>query len=311
MLSACHRSVHQTSNFYFATLRTIAKGLSVFRFFASNERDFKLQFLMITDAKTCSRWSEYRGPSDSTEFYPENLCINQKIVHWRGDMTRLRIDSIVNAANNSLLGGGGIDGAIHRAAGRQLYNYCDRLNGCNTGEAKISPGFLLPAKFIIHTVGPVGENQTKLASCYTESLELVKDTKDDSGNQLIREICFCCISTGVYGYPNKKAAKVALKTIRNWLESSEENMSSVDLIVFCTFTETDFDIYNNLMPLVFPRSVHNVPAEVQDARGDDGADEKAEIGRPEAVAEKVTANDLFVEQDVDFVNDSDAARNFK
>lgn len=145
------------------------------------------------------------------------------------DITTLQVDAIVNAANSSLTGGGGVDGAIHRAAGPQLREYCITLNGCKTGEAKISPGFNLPAKYVIHTVGPVWNNGTEdeeklLSMCYSNSLRLAVENK-------IKTIAFPCISTGAYRFPFDKAAMIALKTIDQFLKSNNE-IAKVYLVVF-------------------------------------------------------------------------------
>ncbi|XP_065662218.1 retinol dehydrogenase 14 isoform X6 [Hydra vulgaris] len=140
-------------------------------------------------------------------------------------------------ANPSLMGGGGVDGCIHQAAGSTLKKECLSLNGCCSGEAKITAGHCLPAKYIIHTVGPVGKNPDLLESCYKNCLQLVLDFE-------IKTIAFCCISTGIYGYPNKDAAHVALKYVRHWLE---ENYNKIDRIIFCTYISKDFEIYKELM----------------------------------------------------------------
>ena len=135
--------------------------------------------------------------------------LNKKICLYNGDMTSLQIGAVVNAANSSLLGGGGIDGAIHSAAGPNLLKECVTLGGCETGFTKLTKGHKLPAEYILHTVGPIGEHPGLLSSCYISSLNLAKEHS-------IRSIAFCCISTGIFGYPNAKAAKVALQTVREW-----------------------------------------------------------------------------------------------
>jgi O-acetyl-ADP-ribose deacetylase (regulator of RNase III) len=147
------------------------------------------------------------------------------------DITTLDVDAIVNAANESLLGGGGVDGAIHRAAGRGLLEACRRLNGCPTGEARITPGFDLPARFVIHTVGPVWRGGQAgeaglLASCYRRSLALAAENA-------LAQIAFPAISTGVYGYPRDAAARVAAETVH---EALGAGASSIERVVFCCFS---------------------------------------------------------------------------
>ncbi|MFQ5756156.1 MAG: O-acetyl-ADP-ribose deacetylase [Acidiferrobacterales bacterium] len=152
----------------------------------------------------------------------------------RADITTLAVDAIVNAANQTLLGGGGVDGAIHRAAGPELLQACRKIGGCPTGEARITPGFKLPAKWVIHTVGPVwhgGQNgeSALLASCYRAALELALHTA-------VRTIAFPGLSTGAYGYPKQQATRIALGVMREHEEKFEE-------IICCCFSEEDRKIY--------------------------------------------------------------------
>ncbi len=165
-----------------------------------------------------------------------------QLIALQTDITRLRVDAIVNAANCSLLGGGGVDGAIHRAAGPQLLQACRALNGCRTGEAKITPGFNLPAQFVIHTPGPVwhgGKSQEPqlLASCYTRALELAL-------NYQAKTVAFPCISTGVYGFPHELAAQTALSAVRQFLAL---HPNAFEKIYFVCFLETDLAIYQKLL----------------------------------------------------------------
>lgn len=158
-----------------------------------------------------------------------------------GDITLLQVDAIVNAANSSLLGGGGVDGAIHRAAGPGLLEECRRLNGCRTGEAKITSGYRLPAKFVIHTVGPVwqGGNFDEdhlLASCYRNSLIIALEND-------IRSIAFPSISTGIYGFPIERAAKIAAATVKDFLQTN----SLPERVIFVTFSRKDYDIYQEIL----------------------------------------------------------------
>jgi O-acetyl-ADP-ribose deacetylase (regulator of RNase III) len=161
--------------------------------------------------------------------------LTEKIALVRGDITKLDVDAIVNAANRSLLGGGGVDGAIHRAAGPQLLAECRTLGGCHPGDAKITRGYNLPARFVIHTVGPIwtggkqGEPEL-LASCYSNALRLA------SQNQ-IKTIAFPAISCGAYGYPISQAAEIAMETTRDFLS----NTSSVDKVMFVLFEESVFN----------------------------------------------------------------------
>jgi len=164
-----------------------------------------------------------------------------KIKLHQGDITKLEVDAIVNAANKTLLGGGGVDGAIHRAAGRELLDECRTLNGCETGEAKITKGYNLPASFIIHTVGPFYNNgkyneAEKLASCYRRSMEVAVEHG-------ITSIAFPNISTGIYGYPKFEAAKIAIKEVITFLKSHKE----IQKVIFCVFDDENFKIYKNAL----------------------------------------------------------------
>jgi len=164
-----------------------------------------------------------------------------KVSLFRGDITKLEVDAIVNAANNSLLGGGGVDGAIHRAAGGHLLAECRTLNGCETGAAKITSGYKLPSKNIIHTVGPRGIKPDLLKSCYSTCLDLMVQNN-------LRSIAFPCISTGIYGYPSEAACPVALDTVRTFLE---QHSDKVDRVIFCLFLEKDVEIYEQQMQFYF------------------------------------------------------------
>ena len=178
----------------------------------------------------------YRNPKEHNFMNFTNSQM-ERIEIYQGDITKLKVDAIVNAANKSLLGGGGVDGAIHRAAGKELLAECSTLNGCNTGDAKITKAYNLPSKFVIHTVGPVwygGKNNEEelLASCYKKSLELAVSNN-------IKTIAFPNISTGVYRFPKDKAAKIAISEVKKILS----NNKLISKVVFVTFDKENLEIY--------------------------------------------------------------------
>ena len=159
--------------------------------------------------------------------------MNLRLTVIRADITTLAVDAIVNAANSSLLGGGGVDGAIHRAAGPDLVHACRLLGGCKTGQAKATPGFRLPARRIVHTVGPVWrgghhDEDALLAACYRSSLQV-------AGAEGARTVAFPCISTGIYGFPANRAAQIAVSTVSAFMDSA----TTIESVIFCCFADAD------------------------------------------------------------------------
>lgn len=172
-----------------------------------------------------------------------NQEYNNKICTLQYDLTKLQVDAIVNAANSRLLGGGGVDGAIHMAAGPKLLEECRTLDGCRTGSAKITDAYNLPCAKVIHAVGPVyhsdAEDEPLLRGCYKTALELAAENN-------CRTIAFSAISTGIYGYPSKKAAKAALREVALFLRKPEGQ--KIDKVIFCNFLQKDVDAYADAIP---------------------------------------------------------------
>ncbi|XP_034802973.1 ADP-ribose glycohydrolase MACROD2 isoform X6 [Pan paniscus] len=239
--------------------------------------------------------------------------LTEKVSLYRGDITLLEVDAIVNAANASLLGGGGVDGCIHRAAGPCLLAECRNLNGCDTGHAKITCGYDLPAKYVIHTVGPIarghinGSHKEDLANCYKSSLKLVKENN-------IRSVAFPCISTGIYGFPNEPAAVIALSTIKEWLA---KNHHEVDRIIFCVFLEVDFKIYKKKMNEFFSVDDNNEEeedVEMKEDSDENGPEEKQSVEEMEGQSQDadgvntVTVPSPASEEAVEDCKDEDSAK---
>ena len=189
-------------------------------------------------AKELKPSSESGLPAPSQEF-------NDKISTVQYDLTKLEVDAIVNAANHKLLGGGGVDGAIHRAAGPDLVKECRTLGGCETGSAKITDAYRLPCKKVIHAVGPVyygaEESEPLLRNCYKTSLQLAVEND-------CKSIAFSAISTGIYGYPSKDAAEAAIDETRKFLDKPEGQ--KLDKVIFCSFLDKDVNAYSETLPYV-------------------------------------------------------------
>ncbi|KAH9944847.1 hypothetical protein B0H21DRAFT_440938 [Amylocystis lapponica] len=186
-------------------------------------------------------------PSNHRHQSREDLL--DRVSLYQGDITRIEVDSIVNAAKRSLLGGGGVDGAIHDAAGPNLLAECRTLDGCDTGDAKITKGYDLPSKHVIHTVGPIyssrnaDDKASQLRSCYSKCLDL-------AAQRSLKHIAFPSISTGVYGYPIEDATHIALDTVRSFLDTPDGD--KLDRVIFVVWSDADKHVYENLIPLYFP-----------------------------------------------------------
>ena len=201
------------------------------------------------------------SPTASDKLPTPSASLNNTISLIRTDITNLAVSAIVNAANTSLLGGGGVDGAIHARAGPGLYEECLTLDGCATGSAKITGAYELPCEKVIHAVGPIywkakreepGSEKELLAGCYRTSLDLAETDGCDS-------IAFSAISTGVYGYPSMEAAEVAVGEVRRWLDERREGTGVLQRIVFCCYERKDESAYEEVLPYVLDSLVAFMP----------------------------------------------------
>ncbi|XP_048125544.1 ADP-ribose glycohydrolase MACROD2 isoform X3 [Alosa alosa] len=245
-------------------------------------KEYRGNFMSLDKVPTWRKHEKTAGKGEDEEQRAPSVSLSDKVSLHKGDITILEVDAIVNAANSSLLGGGGVDGCIHRAAGPCLYEECHTLNGCTTGKAKITGGYDLPAKYVIHTVGPiarghVGSSQRDdLEACYKSSLQLVKENG-------LHSVAFPCISTGIYGFPNEPAAEIALKTVRSWIR---RNRDEVDRVIFCVFLETDYKIYKEKMAEFFSQD-NDMDEDGSDTQGDDDDDDGAAPADADMISQKV------------------------
>ncbi|XP_041865982.1 ADP-ribose glycohydrolase MACROD2 isoform X3 [Melanotaenia boesemani] len=256
-------------------------------------KDYRRQDFIPLDK--ISTWREENISNDRGE--EEELTgggwLSDKVSLYKGDITVLEVDAIVNAANSSLLGGGGVDGCIHKAAGSCLYDECYSLNGCETGKAKITCGYDLPARYVIHTVGPVARGHVgpsekcDLTSCYQNSLDLMTEHG-------LTSVAFPCISTGIYGFPNEPAADIALSTVKNWIE---KNPDKITRVIFCVFLETDFGIYKKKMSVIFQ---DNTPPSTKSTTKEEIEDSNR--GKEETGDEEGCDNDVELNEDVEMAS---------
>jgi O-acetyl-ADP-ribose deacetylase (regulator of RNase III) len=221
-------------------------------------------------------FSKNTVPSDAP-VYPVSDEVNSKVSFWmRGDSARLDADAIVNAANSGLWAGGGICGVIHSAAGPELEDECQQYSPTDTGKAALTKGYRLPARYVIHAVGPMGEDKELLTSAYESTLAYMDGDK-------IKSIGFCCISTGIFGYPIVKATHVALETVRKWLDDPA-NLAKTDRIVFVVFEPRDVEVYYRLAPIYFPMTgvAPGPPPPKTDGRDEDQPAKPVKPGKTEA-----------------------------
>eukprot|EP01012_Entosiphon_sulcatum_P052466 TRINITY_DN72101_c0_g1_i1.p1 TRINITY_DN72101_c0_g1~~TRINITY_DN72101_c0_g1_i1.p1 ORF type:complete len:295 (-),score=44.59 TRINITY_DN72101_c0_g1_i1:18-902(-) len=203
------------------------------------------------DALQLPTWSDMLAAEGAGDLPPPadgihpHEGLNSKVALYSGGVVDLKCDAIVNAANESCLGGGGVDGAVHRLAGSLLKVECATFNGCATGRTRITKGYNLPAHFVLHTVGPTSEDPLLLRSCYETCLELVLQHR-------LRTVAFCMISTGIFGYPLRNATNIALRTVRRWLQ---KHADAVDRVVFACYMDEEYEMYHELMPVYFPSAL--------------------------------------------------------
>ncbi|MCJ1474518.1 hypothetical protein MMC13_003176 [Lambiella insularis] len=233
-------------------------------------------------------------PPLSTSLPQPSQRFNDSICLIRTDITTLGVSAIVNAANTSLLGGGGVDGAIHSRAGPGLYDECLTLHGCETGSAKITSAYDLRCENVIHAVGPVywkakkekaGLERQLLAGCYRKCLELAQQ-------EGCKSVAFSAISTGVYGYPSGEAAEVALRTVKEWIEQKGDSRGGLEKVVFCVFERKDEVAYEEWLPKFFPPLEQNMEStkkhdDLIKAMPDPPKDDPLEEGQPGAKKQKV------------------------
>nr|XP_042702990.1 ADP-ribose glycohydrolase MACROD2 isoform X9 [Chrysemys picta bellii] len=282
MDNGMHVCTHISKNSSYNTERLLKMTLE------DRRKEYLREHVPLKDIPTWMEEMKSKNQSDdenTKEALQVKKSLSEKVSLYRGDITLLEIDAIVNAANSSLLGGGGVDGCIHRAAGPCLVAECRNLCGCETGQAKITCGYDLPAKYVIHTVGPIARghisdtHKEDLASCYKSSLKLAKENN-------IRSIAFPCISTGIYGFPNEPAAVIALTTIKEWLN---KNHNEMDRVIFCVFLEVDYKIFKKKMSEYFPTDDDN-EEETEINEDTEGLEQKAQSPSPMKCKAKKSEN---------------------
>eukprot|EP01006_Ploeotia_vitrea_P013003 TRINITY_DN34200_c0_g1_i1.p1 TRINITY_DN34200_c0_g1~~TRINITY_DN34200_c0_g1_i1.p1 ORF type:complete len:453 (-),score=44.08 TRINITY_DN34200_c0_g1_i1:812-2170(-) len=189
------------------------------------------------------------------EQYKVDAKLNKKVCLYDGGVCDIACDALVNAANSGCLGGGGVDHAVHAGAGKLLLMECATFKGCKTGQSRLTKGYQLPAKYVIHTVGPIGEDPEALTSCYESILKLTERFS-------LRNIAVCMISTGIFGYPLEPATHIALKTVREWLETGN-NADKVDRIIFACYQSHELAAYEEILPTYFPPAGEEIVCEMK------------------------------------------------